>query len=143
MSEQEERQRVVQVARSWIATPYHHMAMVKGVGVDCAMLVIAVFREAGVVSPEDVQPYSPQWFLNRGEEKYLHEIRKYAHETTDPKPGDIAVYKIGRLFAHGAIIVDPGWPVIVHALSQARAVIEDRGDGGTLAGKEHLFFTRW
>lgn len=143
MTEAEERAAVVAEARKWIGTPYHHAAMIRGVGVDCATLLAAVYSDAGVVDVPALLPYSPQFFLHRSDEKYLAEVMKYAHETTDPKPGDIVVYKMGRSFAHGAIIVDPGWPAIIHAVQEAGMVYEDRGDAGRLAGREHRFFTRW
>ena len=38
-----QRAAVVAEARSWIGTPYHHAADVKGHGVDCAMLLIRVY----------------------------------------------------------------------------------------------------
>ncbi len=144
-NEQSERARVCAVARSFSGTPYHHFGMLKGIGVDCATLLVMVYREAGVVNVEDPASYSPQFFLHRSEEKYLAEILQYAHEITekDAKPGDVVVWKIGRSFAHGAIIIDPGWPAIIHALSDAKMVIEDRGDGGRLADKERKFFSRW
>ena len=34
-----DRAAVVAAAREWIGTPYHHMADIKGVGCDCAMLL--------------------------------------------------------------------------------------------------------
>lgn len=144
MSETEERALVVQIAHSWERTPYHHNAMIKGVGVDCAMLVIAVFKEAGIVEASQVD-YLPQWFMNRGEEKYLNELQKYATEITEAEAqlGDVVAYKMGRTFSHGAIIIEPGWPAIIHAHQEARMVIQDRGDGGRLADRERKFFTRW
>ncbi len=143
MSEAEERARVVTVARSWILTPYHHHGRLKGVGVDCATLLLEVFAEAGIVPALATPAYSPQHFLHRSVEKYLAEITKYAHETSEPKPADIVVYKMGRTFSHGGIVVDPGWPAIVHADGAARMVIEDIGDGGRFADRERKFFSRW
>ena len=35
---------IVTEARTWVRTPYHHQARLKGVGVDCAGLVIGVAR---------------------------------------------------------------------------------------------------
>lgn len=116
--------------------------MLKGVGVDCATLLVLAAREAGIVAVDDPAAYSPQWFLHRSEEKYLAEIEKYAHRVDAPTgPGDVVVFKIGRTFAHGGIITE--WPNMVHALSEARMVIEDRWDAGRLADREHLFYSRW
>ncbi len=33
---------VVRTARTWLGTPYHHQGRLKGVGVDCAGLLIGV-----------------------------------------------------------------------------------------------------
>ena len=39
---------IVTQARTWIGTPYHHAAAVKGVGSDCTGLLIGVARELGI-----------------------------------------------------------------------------------------------
>lgn len=142
MTIEEQRKEIVRVALTWVKTPYHHHAMLKGIGVDCAMILIAVFDEAGVVSAEKVG-YSPQWYLHHSEEKYLIELEKYAHEITEAEalPGDVVVYKTGRAFAHGAIIIEPGWPDIIHASPEAGMVVRDRGDGGRIAPKPRKFFS--
>lgn len=139
----EQRREVVRVAHSFERTPYHHHGYLKGVGVDCATLLILVFREAGVVSAGQVVDYSPQWFLHHGEEKYLAELTKYAREITQAEAliGDVVVFKTGRTFAHGGIIIEPGWPAIIHASPEAKMVIQDRGDGGRLADREKKFFS--
>ena len=41
--------RVVAEARRWIDTPYHHQARLRGVGCDCAGLIIGVGLECGVL----------------------------------------------------------------------------------------------
>ena len=52
---------VVAAARGWLDTPFHHQARLKGVGVDCAGLVIGVARELGLVAPDfDVSGYARQ-----------------------------------------------------------------------------------
>lgn len=53
------RVQVVEHARTWIGTPFHHAARVKGVGVDCAGVPIGVSRELGTVPADfDVPPYT-------------------------------------------------------------------------------------
>jgi cell wall-associated NlpC family hydrolase len=55
------RSEVVAAARGWIDTPFHHQARLKGVGVDCAGLVIGIARELGLVAPDfDVTAYPRQ-----------------------------------------------------------------------------------
>jgi len=46
-------------ARSWIGTPYHHQARLKGVGVDCAGVPICVGRNLKLFPPEmDITHYA-------------------------------------------------------------------------------------
>ena len=47
------RLEVVTAARAWIGAPYHHAADVKGAGVDCAMILVRVFCDLGLVEPFD------------------------------------------------------------------------------------------
>jgi len=52
------REKIVAEARSWIGTPYHNCADIKGVGVDCGMLLVRVFVDLGLVEPFDPRPYT-------------------------------------------------------------------------------------
>jgi hypothetical protein len=38
---------VVEEARGWLGTPYHHMGRVKGAGTDCLMMLAAVYERRG------------------------------------------------------------------------------------------------
>jgi len=138
----EQRARVCAVARTFIGTPYHHNGCLKGVGVDCATLLVLVYREAGFTIT-DPPPYPPQFFMHRDRERYLEEIDRYCRRVDAPAPGDIVVYRLGRTYAHGAIILEGGWPAIVHANARARAVIEDRGDGGRIGVAPRRFYSPW
>lgn len=125
-------------AGSWLRTPYHHEAMVKGAGVDCAMLLVAVYHACGLIPAIDPRPYPPDWMLHRSEERYLGWVRQYAHPVGSPLPGDIAVYQFGRVVAHAAIVVD--WPRIIHAYRPAGMVILGDGAAGVL---EHRLRGFW
>jgi cell wall-associated NlpC family hydrolase len=117
------------IAREWIGTPFHDHGEVKGAGCDCATLLKCVATEAGAVKPFVLDHYSPQFFLHQKEERYVGWVTRFAHEITESeaKPGDIVLYKIGLCFAHGALIVKPGWPYIIHAHFASRCV--RAGDG--------------
>jgi cell wall-associated NlpC family hydrolase len=109
-----ERARVVAIAHTWLRTPYHHHARVKHAGADCITLLAAVYEEAGLLPLVTLPHYSVQWHLHREAELYLNGLLKYAHEIPgDPLPGDIVVWRIGRCYSHGAIVVN--WPQIIHA----------------------------
>ena len=69
------RARVVAEALSWLGTPYAHRQRLKGVGVDCAQLPLAVYAAAGVLGTDEVGPYAAQWHLHRGEELYLRHLQ--------------------------------------------------------------------
>jgi NlpC/P60 family putative phage cell wall peptidase len=61
MSEFADPAEVVAAARSWLGTPYHDQASVRGVGCDCLGLARGVWRD--VVGPETfaMPPYSRDW----------------------------------------------------------------------------------
>ncbi len=121
MTEQEQRQKVIDIALTWEKTRYHHAARVKGVGVDCVNFVAAVYEEAGLV-PHMVFPYYPPDFMNhRSEEKILNVILQYAVPVETPGPGDIALFKFGRSGSHVAIVIE--WPLIIHAYADIGVVV--------------------
>lgn len=117
------REKVVEVAKSWLRTPYHHRAKLKGCGVDCGQILVAVFSEAGVIDDFDTGEYPQDWMLHREEEKYLMAVEQYAHKVESPKPGDIALFKFGRCVSHAAIVIE--WPVVIHAYKVAGMVTYD------------------
>jgi NlpC/P60 family putative phage cell wall peptidase len=52
---------VIIVARSWLRTPYHDQASLKGVGCDCLGLARGVWREVVGPEPFPIPPYSRDW----------------------------------------------------------------------------------
>lgn len=139
----DQRQAVVQEAMSWLNTPYHHRANIKGAGVDCALILIEVFFNAGVIKEKPkLENYPMDWMLHRSEEKYIHYLEQYASlKNDDPEPGDILVWKFGRCFSHGAIVVD--YPTIVHAYRKSGIVTLDRADQSDFNGREVLCYSVW
>jgi cell wall-associated NlpC family hydrolase len=123
----EQRDLVVKIATTYIGTPYHDNAGVLGHGIDCAHLLTMVYREAGLVKDALVPNYMPQWYLHSDKELYLDIVRRYAREieASEAGPGDLALYRIGRVYSHGAVIVK--WPDgVIHACSMSRKVILSR-----------------
>ncbi len=136
------RDKIVTEARSWLLTPYAHAGRIKGAGVDCATLLVEVYGAVGAIPPLEIASYPPDWHLHRGEERYLDLVLTHAREIdkAETQPGDVALFKFGRAFAHGSIIMPPGWPHIIHAYKEAGCVIADHGDGGRLGEREVRFF---
>jgi len=129
---------VIEEARGWLRTPYHHMGRVKGCGADCLTLLAEVYEAAGVLPHIDVPFYPPDWNLHRDAERYLDGVTQYAREIDGPpQAGDVAVFLYGRCFAHGAIVV--AWPLLIHAWWNAGVVYGD-ADRPPLAARPVRFF---
>jgi cell wall-associated NlpC family hydrolase len=134
------RAAVLEEARGWIGTPFHHEARVKGAGVDCAMLLAEVYERAGLIGRIDIPHYPPDWHLHRDAERFLARLAAHAREIAGPpEPGDIALFRYGRCFSHGAIVID--WPQVVHANFLARAVTWGDATREPLRGRAVKFFS--
>lgn len=140
-----QRAAVVAEALTWINTPYHHHARVKGVGVDCAQLLCAVYEACGLVPHIDPGNYAHDWHLHRGEEVFIKWLEKVgAREVRAPLRsalGDVALFKYGRAYSHGSIVVDlhSGFGV-VHAYV-GRGVIQTRLDEEPLQGRQVSYWS--
>ena len=153
MTDAAERAAVVTAAKGWLGTRYHPCARVKGAGVDCLTLIAAAYEEAGVITDIDLPPYAPDWHLHRSEERYMEGVLQYAREIEGPPgPGDIVLWRFGRCFSHGAVVID--WPLIVHAYVGQGCVLEDAeraswlntiGENTGERGnpRPRKFFSRW
>ncbi len=105
---------------------------------------IAVYAAAGLIPPIETGVYSPQWMLHRSEELYLTHVLRLAREITLDAvgAGDFALWRFGRAFSHGAIVVD--WPVIIHAsLADACVCLADATRDADLPGRPVRFFSPW
>jgi len=145
-SEPAERAAVVAAARSWIGTPYHNCADVKGAGVDCGMLIVRAYVDTGLVAPFDPRPYPPDWHLHRSDERYLGFVFERCAEVAAPQPGDVMIFRIGRCYSHGGIVTTAGPLTIVHAYHQARCVLEDEIAHDAFlceASRKPRFFSYW
>ena len=135
---------VVEEARSWIGTPYHKGARVKGAGIDCGTFLLEVFLRAGFLSEEDARkleeiiPVAQDWFCHTNEERYLKAVIRHARHvltaisrtTLTPLPGCIAVTHhdhTSRTWNHGGIITR--WPMVVHAVGPFVKQVDATTDG--------------
>ncbi len=86
--------------------------------------------------------YHPTFFMHRDEERFLSYVTPRAFEVAekDVKPADFVVFRIGRVFAHGAIVIEPGWPHILHAYKMEGFVTTGLGDVGELGPRPRRFF---
>lgn len=118
---------VLEEARSWLRTPYHHAARVKGAGVDCGQLLALVYEAAGVVGPVVIPEYPRDWHLHNDGEVFLGILEQFARPASYdvPRPGDVLLFRFGRCLSHSAIVTE--WPAIIHAQAGV-GVLEDSLD---------------
>lgn len=99
---------VIKLARTWIGTPYHHQASVKGVGVDCVGLVRGVYRELYGRNPDEVINYSADWGDSNGNEDMVAAAYKYLEPVSlsAMQPGNVILirWKSHRVAKHSMIL---------------------------------------
>ena len=134
---------IVATARSWIGTPFHHQARVKGKGCDCFGLIIGVARELNLrgknstlVADHDEVTYpkmlNGQYVIDR--------LSQIFDEITveSAEPGDVVLFKIHGNPQHLAILSDYNFGSnetkstralgIIHCTMDTRGVVEQRLD---------------
>lgn len=146
ITEQQQRAAVVSEVLSWVGTPYHHEADVKGKngGVDCGMLIVRCFVDTGVVPSFDPRPYPQFWYLHRDAERYLGHVLEHAGERAPgeiPQPGDLLLWKHGRCYSHGAIVTQ--WPRFVHAYAPAQCCLPDNVNTTPMSSRPMKAFNPW
>ncbi|HEX4295211.1 MAG TPA: NlpC/P60 family protein [Rhizomicrobium sp.] len=120
---------IIEIARSWIGTPYVHQASVKGVGCDCLGLLRGVWREFRGAEPEDAPPYSPDWAEATGAETLYAAMTRHLHEIARVRiaPGDVALFRMtprGPAKHCGIVAGQGGALTLIHA-SQNKRVSEE------------------
>ncbi len=156
MSE-EQRNKVVAEAISWMGTPFRHQGRIKGRrgGVDCGQFLCCVFENAGVTGQIVTDQYPMQWMLHRTEEKYLAKILQHTREISqeETQKGDIVLFRVGHTYSHGAILLEP-WPGrIIHATNRPTGIgvmyADGKRDPGVMAEMQRYrnhppkFFSAW
>jgi cell wall-associated NlpC family hydrolase len=122
----------VEIARTWIGTPYVRAGRIKGAGVDCGTLLsenLLGIEKCGPVEMDqlirDLGFLSNDWFCHAAADKYEQALRKFAplkwkgicrgHDIP-ALPGDLVLFKVvsSTLYNHGAIVTQ--WPRCIHAV---------------------------
>lgn len=130
---------VIAEAESWVNTPYHDHGRLKGVGVDCAMLLLEVYNRTGIVTTDDPGFYPSQFGLHHNEELFLGFVERHATEVVEPVPGGCVLFRYGRCYSHGGIMVSR--TRLIHAVKRDRRVVYSDLTDTDLIDRRPRFFT--
>jgi len=90
-------ERVAQLARAWIGTPYLHQASTKGAGCDCLGLLRGVWREVHGAEPEVVPAYTRDWSEPQRDEQLWRAAERHLRSKgrdEPPAPGDVLLFRM-------------------------------------------------
>ncbi len=132
------RQRVIDEAVTWLRTPWAHAQAVKGAGVDCAQLLRMVYVDAGVIEPFETGSYPPDLMLHSTEERFASFADRYMDAVSSPQPGDAVLWKFGRSFSHGGIVIE--WPRFIHAYRPENQVCYGDDRDQNLTHRDRRFY---
>ncbi len=116
------RQQIIEEARSWVGTPFHHQASVKGRGCDCGGMIKGVGAVFGCNFkrvPVDYARIPSNGML----EALLEDVLV---PTPVPHPGDVLLFKYLREPQHLGIFTEKD--SVIHSYQPSGRVIEHRLD---------------
>lgn len=128
------------LARTWLGTPYHNQARLKGVGADCIGFIIGAASEAtgrAITAPCTYGRYPAPV-------QALAAIRASGECITiplvDAKPGDVVYMRIAREPQHFGILGEAG--TLIHCIESA-GVVEVNFVDWMKANVVHVFSLVW
>lgn len=90
------RNDIVEMARTWLGTPYRHQASCRGAGCDCLGLLLGIWREVAGCIPENPPPYSALWREVGGGETLLAAAGRHMIVQENGRPGDVVIFRMQR-----------------------------------------------
>ena len=117
---------VISVARSWLGTPYHDQASLKGVGCDCLGLARGVWREVVGPEPFPIPPYSRDWGENSPREVLAEGARRMMPEIAPAEvpPGALILFRMMPCAIANHVGILTGPDTFLHAYERL-GVIEE------------------
>ncbi len=87
--------RIVDIARAWLGTPYVHQASVQGAGTDCLGLIRGIWRELFHEEPEISPAYTPDWGETGGNELLMAGAARHLVPATGAEaPGEVLLFRM-------------------------------------------------
>lgn len=101
------RDEFIAQARTWLGTPFHHQARLKGVGVDCIGLLTGVAEEFGM----DVSNIPSAYSRAPDVDMLFREIAQSGHleRTSTPAPGDVVFFRVFGQPTHFGLLTENGF----------------------------------
>ena len=106
---------IIEAARSYVGTPFHHGGRLPGVGLDCIGVIVCAARAAGVPH-HDVLAYPL-----RPNGQLTIELSAQLDRVADAEPGDVLQMSFGGEPHHVAIYTGD---TIIHAYATVRRCVE-------------------
>lgn len=126
---------VVEAARAWLGTRWQHQGRVRGVGCDCAGLVLEVSRALELHTAEQLAEVEAAvaGYSRQPDGRLRGLCERLLHETTPElmQPGDVLLMRTERDPQHLGIAGPypaPGEMSLIHASALHRKVVEHRLD---------------
>ena len=116
------------VARSWIGTPFHPHASVRGAGVDCVHLLGSIYVETGLLETFTFPKYALDGGSHSDSSLIIEWLKLSRHfQSLGPKPeailiGDLLIFSLGKSAWHVGTYLGVPAGTFVHALETAGVV---------------------
>ena len=119
------REDFVNIARSYIGTPYHHQGRVPGVGIDCGGVVVCAAKECGYII-DDMNDYA----CTPSHGSFVAAVKSRFIEISidEIALGDLMIFSFGFEPQHIAIISAVTPLTIVHTYTHVGKVVENHLD---------------
>lgn len=106
----EQREAIRAVATKFEGTPHRDRIAIPGIGVDCIMLAIEIYRAAGIFPEFTIPQYKTNHGIFRDHNILSVLFRDFAHFRQVGVPeidfGDTLVFRVGRYSNHVGVVVD-------------------------------------
>lgn len=117
------RSRIVEAARSFLGTPFHHQGRTKGHGIDCAGLIVGVAAEIG--APVEDHPTRDYSRFPTKTSRFLPDFcRRSLDEVAEAREGSVYLFWIHAPKYPQHLAIRTADDTIIHAYYDAKMVLE-------------------